>query len=121
MGKVNHAVLTAALSALKCAEHYPPLPKSAGSPLLPPLLPLLAPPLAPPNSDARPPPDEPTLIDSALTVPLAPVAPVTVTVSPGWTPLTVDFTVLVTLVPAEVVTLTVLPSELVTYSVLPAR
>ena len=44
----------------------------------------------------------------------------TVIVSPGWMPLTLAFTVLFTVVPAEVVTLTVLPSELVTYSVLPS-
>jgi hypothetical protein len=35
-----------------------------------------------------------------------------VTVSPGWMPFALAFTVLVTLVAAEVVALTVLPSEL---------
>src|ERR1700690_1444047 len=54
-------------------------------------------------------------------LPFEPVVPVIVTVSPGRMPGPLALTVLVTLVPAEVVTLTVLPSELVTYSVLPSR
>jgi len=101
--------------------HQPPLPNRDGSPLVLPVLPLLPEPAPePPNSAARPPPLDPTLIDSALTAPLEPVAPVMVTVSPGWMPGTLALTVLVTLVPAEVVTLMVLPSELATYSVLPS-
>jgi len=44
---------------------------------------------APPNSDASPPAAElPTLIASAVTMPLDPVAPVMVTVSPGFIALT---------------------------------
>ena len=61
------------------------------------------------------------MIDSAVTTPPELLAPVIVTVSPGWMPGTLDLTVLVTLVAGEVVTLTVLPSALVTYIVLPDR
>src|SRR5664279_5030503 len=98
-----------------------PLPNRLGPAPLPPLAApaLLALPVDPPSRAARPPP-EPTLIDSAASVPLAALAPVIVTVSPGWMPLTVALTDLVTLVPAEVVTLMVLPSASVTYSVSPA-
>src|ERR1019366_5252223 len=98
----------------------PPGPKRAGPPPLLLLLPLLDPPGELPNSEPRAlPPAAPTRIDSALTVPSAPVAPVTTIVSPGWMPLTLALTVLVTVEAAEVVTLTVFTWVSVTYRVLP--
>src|ERR1700722_7550951 len=80
------------------------LPKSAGSPaaaLPPPPAAALAPP-PPPAPPPKSPPSPPlapapvlALTDSALTAPLEPLAPRTMTVSPGWMPCTSVLTVFV--------------------------
>ena len=93
------------------AAHPPPPPNSeltAEEPLLLLVLPEPPPPVAPP----APAPVSLTVV--AATVPLEFFAPETTTVSPGRTAFLPTFTLLVTLVALDSVTLTVLPEASVT-------